>query len=91
MITKRFEYSEEKNVLIKKQHGISFEEIIDALETKKILAAFPNPNRRKYPNQLIVVVEVRGYAYVVPTVRGKESIFLKTAFPSRKYTKKYLK
>lgn len=88
---KRFEFSVEKNALIKSQHGISFEEIIDALEGKKILAAFPHPNRKKYPNQTIVVVEIKGYACVVPTVEGEQSIFLKTAFPSRKYTKKYLK
>lgn len=88
---KRLAYSEEKNRLIQRQHGISFEEVIDALEEKRIVAAFPNPNRRKYPNQVVVVVEIRRYAYVVPTVEGEESIFLKTAFPSRKYTKKYLK
>lgn len=88
---RRFEFSGEKNALIKRQHGISFEEIIDALEGKKILASFPHPNRKKYPDQTIVVVEIKTYAYVVPTIEGEQSIFLKTAFPSRKYTKKYLK
>lgn len=88
---KRFEYSEEKNALIKRWHGISFEEVIDALEAKRILAAFPHPNRKKYPNQIMMVIEVKGYAYVVPAVEEEEFFFLKTAFPSRKYVKKYLK
>ncbi|MEK7141466.1 MAG: toxin [Patescibacteria group bacterium] len=88
---KRFEYSQEKNALVKKQHGISFEEVIDALESKKVLAAFPHPNHVKYPNQMMMVIEVKGYAYVVPTVEEEDFIFLKTAFPSRKYAKKYLK
>lgn len=88
---KRFEFSGEKNVLVKKQHGISFEEVIDALESKKILAAFPHPNHNKYPNQIMMVVEVKKYAYVVAIVEEENFIFLKTAFPSRKYTKKYLK
>ena len=88
---KRFVYSEGKNVLIQKHHGISFEEIIDALEAKKILIAFPHPNHRKYPHQTILIVQIVGYAYVVPMVESKQSVFLKTAFPSRKYTKKYLK
>ncbi|MEK7544246.1 MAG: hypothetical protein AAB557_05220 [Patescibacteria group bacterium] len=60
---KRFEFSSEKNALVKKQHGISFEEVIDALESKKILAAFPHPNHNKYPNQMMMVIEVKGYAY----------------------------
>ncbi len=88
---RRFEFSGEKNALIKRKHGISFEEIIDALEGKKILAAFPHPNRKKYPNQTMMIVEIKGYACVVPTIKSEQSIFLKTAFPSRKYTKKYLK
>lgn len=88
---KRFEFSSEKNALVKKQHGIFFEEVIDALESKKILAAFPHPNHNKYPNQMMMVIEVKGYAYVVPVIEEEEFFFLKTAFPSRKYAKKYLK
>ncbi|MEK6705073.1 MAG: hypothetical protein AABZ06_04745 [Bdellovibrionota bacterium] len=49
---KRFEYSHEKNALIKKQHGISFEEVIDALEADQLLAAFPSRKfAKKYLKQ----------------------------------------
>ena len=33
----------------------------------------------------------RGYIWVVPYVETKDEIFLKTMFPSRKYTKLYNK
>jgi hypothetical protein len=33
---------------------------------------------------------VNGYAYLVPFVRDKKKIYLKTIFPSRKATKEYL-
>ncbi len=32
---------------------------------------------------------VNDYAIIVPYVENDDEIFLKTAFPSRKYTKKY--
>ena len=35
------------------------------------------------------VFEIDNYAVIVPYVENDFEIFLKTAFPSRKYTKKY--
>ena len=86
-----YDFNKEKNELVKREHGISFEEVIQALQKKKVLAKFAHPNKRKYPNQWIVIVEIKGYAVVVPHIERKESIFLKTAFYSRKYTNKFIK
>jgi len=36
------------------------------------------------------VVEIRDYVYIVPFVEDKEKYFLKTIYPSREATKKYL-
>jgi len=36
------------------------------------------------------VVEVRNYAYIVPFVEDDEKYFLKTIYPSREATRKYL-
>ncbi|MBI5593076.1 MAG: hypothetical protein HY881_21630 [Deltaproteobacteria bacterium] len=33
--------------------------------------------------------QIEGYAVIVPFVEESNEIFLKTAFPSRKYTKRY--
>jgi len=35
------------------------------------------------------VLEIENYAVIVPFVEKDNEIFLKTAFPSRKYTKRY--
>ena len=86
-----YAYSREKEELVKRKHGVSFEEVIRALDKKKVLTKFAHPNRKKYPNQHVFVVEIRGYAIVVPFVEQDQEIFLKTAFPSRKYTKKFIK
>jgi hypothetical protein len=50
----------------------------------------PHPNPKKYPKQKILVLDIKGYAYYVPFIEDKEKIFLKTIFPNRKATKKYL-
>jgi len=49
-----------------------------------------HPNKDKYPNQKIIIVNVDGYAYLVPFVIDGNEYFLKTIIPSRKATKKYL-
>jgi hypothetical protein len=48
-------------------------------------------NKKKYPNQKILIVDVDGYAYLVPFVKDGNELFLKTIIPSRKATKKYLR
>ncbi len=47
---------------------------------------------RKFKNssQKMCVVEIDSYVYLVPFIEDKEKIFLKTVFPSRMATRKYL-
>jgi len=61
-----------------------------AIDEGRVLDEFENPNKKRYPNQRILVVEIESYAYYVPYVEDEDKIFLKTIFPSRKATKKYL-
>jgi hypothetical protein len=56
-----------------------------------LLDVLEHPNKEQYPGQMIFVVDVEGYVYLVPYVETEESVFLKTIIPSRKMTKKYLK
>ena len=44
----------------------------------------------RYPGQRILVVNVEGYAYLVPFVEVETEVFLKTIIPSRKATRDYL-
>lgn len=87
---KYFEWSEEKNERLKAERGIGFEEIGVAMAEGKLLDVLPHPNQKKYPNQRMYVIEINRYAYLVPFVETEEKIFLKTIFPSRTATKKYI-
>jgi hypothetical protein len=85
---KSFNWSHEKNVWLKGNRGISFDEILFYLsEDEHLLDVIENPN---YPNQAMFVVEIDDYVYLVPFVENDTEIFLKTIFPSRKANKHYL-
>jgi hypothetical protein len=79
-----------KNRWLKENRSISFEAIAVAIESNKILDILKHPNNDKYPDQLLILVNINDYVYVVPAVIQSDGYFLKTIFPSRKYTDEYL-
>ena len=81
---KLIRWSEEKNVQLKKERNISFEVIFSLIEDDLIADIRDNPN---YPNQQYYFFVVNDYVYCVPVVETEDEIFLKTIFPSRKFTK----
>ena len=66
---------------------MSFEEITVAVEAGGLLEIVPHQNPAKYPRQKIMVVEVAGYAFLVPFIEEEDHFFLKTIIPSRKATR----
>ena len=84
---KYFDWDEEKNQKLKNERGIGFEDIVTAIDEGKLLVTLSHPKR---PNQRIYVVDVEGYAYIIPFTEDEEKLFLKTIYPSRKMTKKYI-
>lgn len=85
-----YKFDPEKNAWLIQVRGISFEEIIAALCNEGALDILQHPNTQKYAHQKIYVIELKDYAYLVPFVEKGGEIFLKTAFPNRQATKKYL-
>ena len=81
---KYLNWNSEKNELLKYKRGLSFEEIAYLIESGQILGIEENPG---HSNQKIYIIEIDQYAVVVPFVETEKEIFLKTAFPSRKYSK----
>lgn len=73
-----------KSERLKKERGVSFEEIIRG----KLIAVKKHP-KKEY--QDIMLFEYKSYIRVVPFVKNKDELFLKTLYPSRKYTKIYRK
>jgi uncharacterized DUF497 family protein len=92
MTSQVYEYSADKNQQLINERCISFEEIVAALNNGQLLDIIKHHNQKKYPNQNIYVVQVNGYVYLVPFVeKDKQTVFLKTIFPSRKAKKRYIK
>jgi len=87
---KYIDWNEGKNKKLKNERGIGFEDVLLAIQEDRLIKTLAHLNKKKYPNQKIMVIELNSYAYVVLFVEDKEKMFLKTIFPSRKYTKKYL-
>lgn len=83
---KYFNWSSEKNQILKQEQNLSFEEITYLIESGQILSVEENPGR---PDQKIYILEIDNYAVVAPFVETENEIFLKTAFPSRKYSKRF--
>ncbi len=83
-------WSTEKNIRLKTERGVSFEEVVSAMSNGGLLVVLDHPNTAQYPNQRMFVVRIRGYAYLVPLVETTQEVFLKTIIPSRKATRIYL-
>ena len=86
-----FEFDAVKNMLLQKERGISFEQIIAIINAGNVASVKPHHNQKKYPNQYITGVVTDDYIYLVPFVVENNKIFLKTIYPSRKATKNYKK
>lgn len=80
-------WDKEKNERLMLERNISFEEISQMIMNGKYLDILENPVRE---GQLYFVINIEDYIWIVPfLIDDVENIVLKTAFPSRKYNKKY--
>ena len=87
---KPFRWSPEKNEALQADRGVSFEDVVIAIESDGLLDVLGHPNQSKYPRQKVLVVSANNYVYLVPFVEDEHTVFLKTIIPSRKATKQYL-
>ena len=83
-------WNPEKNKRLQQERGVSFEDVIYHMMAGDILDTFDHPNKERYPGQQIHVIDIEGYAYLVPFIESEDEVFLKTVIPSRKATKTYL-
>lgn len=84
------EWNEEKNEWLEKNRGLSFEVVAEKILRNDILDDIVHPNQEKYLGQYMFIIEIKSYCYVVPYVESNDGVFLKTMYPDRKMTKKYL-
>ena len=80
-------WDEDKNRKLKKERGISFEEVADLIIRKQYVKIVKH---RKRPRQWIFLIPIRGYIHAIPFVLDNENnIVLKTIFPSRQFHRQY--
>ena len=84
---KPFHWDPGKNDQLKQERGVSFEQVVVAVETGGLLQITPHQNQSRYPRQKVMIVEIAQYGYLVPYVDAAEHFFLKTIIPSRKATR----
>lgn len=80
---KQINWNAEKNQWLMSERGVSFEDVLFALQSERLLDDLVHPNKNKYPNQRIFVVEIDAYAWLVPYVENEDEIFLKSIIPQQ--------
>jgi uncharacterized DUF497 family protein len=88
-VSKIYNWSTAKNEMLVRERGISFERIVFEISMGNEVAMVMHPNQDRYPGQMISVVEVDDYVYLVPFVETESEIFLKAIIPSRKATRQF--
>lgn len=88
---KAMRWKPEKNDLLKRERGISFEQAVVAIERGGLVAVLAHGDPEKYPGQRIMVVTWDDYAYLIPFTEEDDSYILMTIIPSRKATRDFLK
>jgi len=83
---KYLNWDSKKNEILKRERGISFEQIAYLIESGQIIGIEENPG---HSSQKMYILAFENHTIIVPYVENDNEIFLKTAFPSRKYTKRY--
>lgn len=86
---KYYDWNAVKNTKLLAERGFCFEDIVAAFDEDRLLDTILHPNQKRYPGQKIFIVEVNEYILLVPFVENDEKVFLKTIYPSRKFTMKY--
>ncbi len=84
-------FDEKKNQLLKASRDVCFDGVVDAIEQNRLVGNIKHFKKDKYPNRYLFLVEVNNYIYIVPYLKDikKKELYLKTVYPSRKFTKMY--
>ena len=87
--SKSYNWNAEKNQMLIEERGISFERIVFEISMGNEVAVVIHPNQDKYPGQMISMIEVDEYIFLVSFVETESEIFQKTIIPSRKATRQF--
>jgi uncharacterized DUF497 family protein len=88
---KKLLWNEEKNQQLQAERNVTFVEVVEAITQGQVLDLVEHPNQEKYPGQRMFILQIHGYAWLVPFAENETELFFKTIIPSRKATRKYLR
>ena len=80
-----------KDAPLRQQRDISSDEVAYFIENGGLLAIVGHNNPELYPGQRIFSVRIGDYAYRVPFAETTSGVFLRTAYPSNRATRQYLR
>ena len=81
-------WSDEKDQQLRRDRGVSLEAVAAMISRGEYKDVLKHPTRH---NQCIFILDIDEYTWVVPFVLEDDGsgIFLKTAFPSRRFHRRY--
>ena len=83
-----FEWHNKKSERIKRERGLSFDEIVEKIREGAVLDILDN--REEFEGQKLMILNIDGYIWAVPFEKRGDKLRLVTAYPSRKFTRIYL-
>jgi hypothetical protein len=86
----QYDWNPLKNPQLIRERGVCFEDVVAAINNGQLIDIINHPNQKKYPHQRVFIVSIHRYIHLVPFIEDKDKIFLKTIYPCRDATKKYL-
>lgn len=75
-----FAWDAEKNEVLRRERGVSFEEGVFHIENGDLLDVIDQPNSDKYPRQKMYVVRISDYAFLIPFMQNGDEVFLRRLF-----------
>jgi len=85
---KYYDWNDDKNGLLKKIRGVSFEQVVLAIFSGDLVDRVKHSSPEKYPQQKIFLVKIDDYIYSVPYVEDDEKIFRRQKMKKTEYIDK---
>lgn len=86
-----YSWDPHKDEWLRRNRGLSFDDVVYHLEHGDLLDDILHPNQVSHPGERLYIIRIGNYAYEVPFYRAGNSERFITAYPSRKYTREYLR
>ena len=86
-----YEFDKNKDEALKEKRGLGLDDMARFIDGGHVIAHLKEHKPHDYPGQDAFVVDVDGYAWIVPHESKNGNIRLITCYPSRKATKQWRK